>query len=72
MIHLILLWWDLVIILILIIKQNESEKHLSSNFVSFQEKKKKLQEVLSMCLSPIRWTEMFFNLGPDNEISILA
>lgn len=39
MIHLIiLLWWDLVIILILTIKQNESEKHLSSHYVSFQEK----------------------------------
>lgn len=39
MIHLIsLLWWDPVIILILIIKQNESEKHLSSHFISFQEK----------------------------------
>lgn len=70
MIHLILLWWHLVIILIHIIKQNESEKHLSSNFVSFQEKN--LQEVLTICLSPICWTELFFNLGPDNEISILA
>lgn len=71
MIHfLILLWWDLVIILILIIKQNESEKHLSSHFISFQEKN--LQEVLSMCWSPIHWTGMFVSLGLDNEISILA
>lgn len=61
----ILLWGDLIIIMVLTIKQSESGKHLSSHFVCFQEKN--FQEVLSMCLSPVYWTGMFFNLGLDDN-----